>query len=95
MDAQFAVGKLICDHIILHLDDPDAQTHVIRMAEFVPWNGELKREFISLLSKLIRLSERRPCLATIHKKLCELSKKESFPNGNRCEKISKVLLLKE
>ena len=45
MDAQFAVGKLICDHIILHIDNPNTQTHVIRMAEFVPWNGELKRVY--------------------------------------------------
>ena len=86
MDAQFAVGKLICDHIILHLDDPDAQAQVIRMAEFVPWNGELKREFISLLSKLIRLSERRPCLATIHKKLCELLEEGEFPEWELARK---------
>ena len=45
MDAQFEVGKLICDHIVLHIDDPNTQTHVIRMAEFVPWNGELKRVY--------------------------------------------------
>ena len=86
MDAQFAVGKLICDHIILHLDDPDAQEQVIRMAEFVPWNGELKREFISLLSKLIRLSERRPCLATIRKKLCELLEEGEFPEWELARK---------
>ena len=86
MDAQFAVGKLICDRIILHLDNPDAQERVIRMAEFAPWNGELKREFISLLSKLIRLSERRPCLAAIHKKLRELLEEGEFPEWELARK---------
>ena len=79
MSAWFAVGKLICDHINFHLDDPETQDHVIRMAEFVPWNGELKSEFISLLSKLIRLSKRRLCAAAVHKKLCEILKKGEYP----------------
>ena len=79
MDAQFAAGRLICDHITLHLDDLETQEQVIRMAEFVPRNGELKREFISLLSKLIRLSERRPGLEAIRKKLRELLEEGEFP----------------
>ena len=60
MDARFEVGKLICDHIALHIDDPNTQIHAIKMAEFVPGNGEFKREFIALLSKLIRPSDGRP-----------------------------------
>ena len=79
MCARFAVGKLICDHINSHLDDPETQDHVIGMAEFVPWNGELKSEFISLLSKLIRLSKRRPCVAAVHKKLCEILEEGEYP----------------
>ena len=79
MDAQYAVGKLICDHINSHLDNPDTQDHVIRMAEFVPWNGELKSEFISLLSKLIRLCKRRPGVAAVHKKLCKILEEGEYP----------------
>ena len=79
MCARFAVGKLICDYINSHLDDPETQDHVIRMAEFVPWNAELKSEFISLLSKLIRLSKRRPCVAAVHKKLCDILEEGEYP----------------
>ena len=79
MDAQFIAGKIICDHIILHLENQDAQDHIIKLAEFVPWNGELKREFVSLISRLIRLSERRPELAAIHTKLCEVLEEGEFP----------------
>ena len=86
MDAQFEVGKLICDHIALHIDDPNTQIHTIKMAEFVPWNGELKREFITLLSKLIRLSEGRPGVATIHQKLCDLLEEGEFPEWELARK---------
>ena len=86
MDAQFAVGKLICQHITLHLENPDTQEHAIQMAEFVPWNGELKREFISLLSKLIRLSERRPGLAAAHQKLRELLEEGEYPEWELARK---------
>ena len=79
MNAQFIAGKLICDHIISHLDGDNPQDQIIMLAEFVPWNGELKREFVSLLSKLIRLSERRPELAAIHTKLCEVLEEGEFP----------------
>ena len=79
MDAQFIAGKLICDHIILHLENQDTQDHIIRLAEFAPWNGELKREFVSLISRLIRLSERRPELAAIHTKLREVLEEGEFP----------------
>ena len=79
MDAQYAAGKLICDHINSHLDNPDTQDHVIKMAEFAPWNRELKSEFIALLSKLIRLSERRPCVAAVRKKLCEILEEGEYP----------------
>ena len=41
MEAQFIAGKLICDHIILHLGNQDTQDRIIRLAEFAPWNGEL------------------------------------------------------
>ena len=54
-DARFEVGKLIS--ITLKIQ---TQIHAIKMAEFVPGNGEFKREFIALLSKLIRLSDGRP-----------------------------------
>ena len=86
MSAQLAVGKLICDHINSHLDNPDTQDHVIRMAEFVPWNGELKSEFMPLLSKLIRLSERRPCVAAVHKKLCEILEEGEYPEWDLVRK---------
>ena len=56
MNAQFIAGKLICGHIILHLDGDNPQDQIIMLAEFAPGNGELKREFVLLLSKLIRLS---------------------------------------
>ena len=86
MSAQLAVGKLICDHINSHLDNPDTQDHVIRMAEFVPWNRELKSEFMPLLSKLIRLSERRPCVAAVHKKLCEILEEGEYPEWDLVRK---------
>ena len=86
MDAQFTVGKLICDHINSQLDDPDTQDHAIRMAEFVPWNGALKSEFISLLSKLIRLSERRPCVAAVRRKLCEILEEGEYPEWELARK---------
>ena len=60
MNAHFIAGMLICDYIISHLEGDNPKDQVMMLAEFVPWNGELKREFVSLLSKLIRLSERRP-----------------------------------
>ena len=65
-------GELICDHINSHLDNSDSQHHVIRMAGFAPWNGELKSEFMPSLPKLIHLFERRPCEAAVHKQLCEI-----------------------
>ena len=79
MDAQFIAGKLICDHIISHLDEKNPQDRIIMLAEFVPWNGELKREFVSLISRLIRLSESRPELAATHAKLCEVLEEGEFP----------------
>ena len=79
MSARFAVGKLICDHINFHLGGPESQDHVIRMAEIAPWNGESKSEFILLLSKLIRLSERRPWVAAVHKKLREILEEGEYP----------------
>ena len=38
----------------------DMNTNKLEMTEFVPRKGEFKREFIALLSKLIRLSDGRP-----------------------------------
>ena len=86
MDAQFIAVKLICDHIILHLDEKNPQDRIIMLAEFAPWNGELKREFASLLSKLIRLSERRPELAAIHTKLREVLEEGEFPEWELARK---------
>ena len=79
MDAQFIAGKLICDYIITHLDGEKSQNKIIMLAEFAPWNGELKREFVSLISRLIRLSESRPELAAMHAKLCEVLEEGEFP----------------
>ena len=86
MNAQFIAGKLICDHIISHLDGDNPQDQIIMLAEFAPWNGELKSEFASLLSKLIRLSERRPELAAIHTKLCEVLEEGEFPEWELARK---------
>ena len=90
MDAQFIAGKLICDHIILHLENQDTQDHIIKLAEFAPWNGELKREYVSLISRLIRLSERRPELAAVHTRLREVLEEGEFPEWELVQKISKA-----
>ena len=49
------------------------------LADLVPWNGVLKRKFISLILKLIRFSERRLELAATHAKLCEVLEEGEFP----------------
>ena len=82
MNAQFAVGKLICDHINFHLGGPEPQDHVIKMAEIVPLNGGSESEFIALISKLSRLLSVARGWRRYIKNCAKSSKKGNTLNGN-------------